>query len=212
MSAATVADEPQVARGGGPGPTGATVDPDACELTSVRPAAPAGAPRAVTSAGSARARLAPLVEPRAVTPSAPADAGPPREAGTLRVDGPGRPTRELPAESGDRPLPDPTPLCCAMVLAAVEALRGARPLAQLTRWVTTEVYDQLAVRSQLTQRVLGRSTSAHPTSIRRVRLCRIGATAAEATVVVDDGPRVRAVAVRLEGRRGQWRATALEIG
>jgi len=109
-------------------------------------------------------------------------------------------------------LPDPTKLCCAMVQAAVEALRGNRPLAQLARWVSPEIYEELAARSELTQRVLGRGAPVHHASIRRIRLCRLGEHAAEATVVVDDGPRVRAVAVRLEGHRGHWRATALEIG
>ena len=99
-----------------------------------------------------------------------------------------------------------------MVQAAVEALRGTRPLAQLARWVSPEIYEQLAMRSELTQRVLGRTDVPHRAAIRRIRLCRLGQQAAEATVVVDDGPRVRAVAVRLEGHRGQWRATALEIG
>jgi hypothetical protein len=98
-----------------------------------------------------------------------------------------------------------------MVQAAVEALRGARPLAQLARWVSPEIYDQLDARAKLTQRVRG-ADGAHRAAIRRIRLCRLGESTAEATVVVDDGPRVRAVAVRLEGRRGQWRATALEIG
>ena len=60
--------------------------------------------------------------------------------------------------------------------------------------------------------MLGRGAPVHHASIRRIRLCRLGEHAAEATVVVDDGPRVRAVAVRLEGHRGHWRATALEIG
>lgn len=99
-----------------------------------------------------------------------------------------------------------------MVQAAVEALRGARPLAQLARWVSPEIYEELAMRSELTQRVRGRADIAHRAGIRRIRLCRLGGNAAEATVVVNDGPRVRAVAVRLEGHRGQWRATALVIG
>ena len=112
----------------------------------------------------------------------------------------------------DRPAPveDPTQLCCAIVQAAVEALRGTRPLAQLVRWVTPEVYEGLSARATLTVRVLGTATT-RPT-IRRVRLCRLGDRAAEATVVVDDGGRVRAVAIRRDERRGTWRAAALEIG
>ncbi|WP_146903813.1 Rv3235 family protein [Cellulomonas aerilata] len=115
---------------------------------------------------------------------------------------------ETPAPTG--PLPDPTPLCCAMVQAAVEGLRGVRPLAQLTRWVSPEVYDLLQLRAELVQRA-GRPTASRA-GIRRIRLFRIGEEVAEASVVVDDGPRVRAVAVRLEGHRGRWRAVAMEIG
>lgn len=164
----------------------------------------------------ARARLAPLVERPARRLSADGPLpGPPPLAGT--ADALARPRPAAPGPAGDgtgeqTALPDPTPLCCAMVQAAVEALHGTRPLAQLARWVSPEIYEQLAVRSALTQRVLGRGDTAHRAAIRRIRLCRLGAGAAEATVVVDDGPRVRAVAVRLEGHRGQWRATALEIG
>jgi hypothetical protein len=205
-----------------------TTAPNTAAITSPRVAPPAvaapdvspdagralvGAPHRGPAVAPARARLAPLLEPRARTPRAvdPAVGAPP-DAGAEAGSRPARPLPADPSDTAERALPDPTPLCCAMVQAAVEALRGARPLAQLTRWVATDVYDQLAVRAELTQRVLGRAASAHPTTIRRIRLFRLGASVAEATVVVDDGPRVRAVAVRLEGRRGQWRATALEIG
>jgi hypothetical protein len=97
-----------------------------------------------------------------------------------------------------------------MVQAAVEGLRGVRPLAQLTRWVTPEVYELLQLRAELVQRA-GQPVAARA-GIRRIRLFRIGDAVAEASVVVDDGPRVRAVAVRMEGHRGRWRAVAMEIG
>jgi hypothetical protein len=191
-------------------------DPDA-----PAPAAAAGsATGAVAVPPPVRTRLIPLLEPPArpllaTGPplAAPPVAGSPRAA--ARSAGGADPWTARPAlpvgAVQDTPLPDPTPVCCAMVQAAVEALRGARPLAQLARWVSPEIYDQLDARAKLTQRVRG-ADGAHRAAIRRIRLCRLGESTAEATVVVDDGPRVRAVAVRLEGRRGQWRATALEIG
>lgn len=108
------------------------------------------------------------------------------------------------------PMPDPTAVCCAMVQAAVEGLRGVRPLAQLTRWVTPEVYERLLLRAELVQRA-GPGPSGRA-AIRRIRVFRIGDEVTEASVVVDDGPRVRAVAVRLEAHRGRWRAVAMEIG
>lgn len=161
----------------------------------------------------ARVRLSPLVErpARLVPAQGPAFSQPP-EAGSVTAMARRRPAGgDLLGDPVERVrLPDPTRMCCAMVQAAVEALRGTRPLAQLARWVSPEIYEQLAARAELTQRVRGEAT--HRAAIRRIRLCRLGEFAAEATVVVDDGPRVRAVAVRLEGHRGHWRATALEIG
>ena len=52
----------------------------------------------------------------------------------------------------------------------------------------------------------------HPATIRRVRMVRLGMSAAEATVILHDEGRVRAAAVRLEARRGIWRVAVLEIG
>ena len=51
-----------------------------------------------------------------------------------------------------------------------------------------------------------------PPVIRRTRACRVDSHVLEASMVADDGVRVRAVALRLEGHRGAWRVTALEIG
>lgn len=116
------------------------------------------------------------------------------------------PPRETPA------MPDPTPVCCALALAATEAMRGTRSVAQLARWVSPQVFEQLAARSALTVRVLGRAAATRRPEVLRVRVCRLGEHVAEAAVVVDDGTRVRAVALRLEMWRGAWRAVAFEIG
>ena len=105
-------------------------------------------------------------------------------------------------------LPDPKQVCGAVVLAAVEALRSARPLAQLTRWVTSEVFEALA-RAATPATPNGNRARA---VVRGVRICRIGPDVAEGSVVIHDGPRVRAAAVRLEAHRGAWRVTALQIG
>lgn len=105
-------------------------------------------------------------------------------------------------------VPSPTRVCASVVLAAVEVLNGTRPLAQLVRWVTPQVHDALALR-------VGQRAPDGPVrraTVRRTRVCRIDEHVAEATVVVHDGVRVRAAAVRVELRRGQWRATVLQIG
>jgi hypothetical protein len=116
------------------------------------------------------------------------------------------------AAVGPAPTGDPTSVCCSLVLAAVESLAGIRAVAQLARWVTPEVYEALSTRAALTVRVLGAGAASRRPEVRRVRVCRIGEHVAEASVVIDDGRRVRAVAVRLESWRGAWRAVALEIG
>lgn len=111
------------------------------------------------------------------------------------------------------PLPDPTAMCCSVVRAALEVLRGDRPAAQLTRWVTPAVLDQLTERARLLREVApaGATAAGGPVHVRRVRLDRVGDTA-EATVILDEAGRVRAAAVRLEARRGQWRIAVLELG
>lgn len=123
------------------------------------------------------------------------------------------------AESGrpvvtatERDLPDPTSICCSVVRAAVEVLRGERPVAQLQRWLAPDVFDAIGRRAQLAQDAPERVVAARPVAIRRARLLRLGDTAAEATIILEDMDRVRAAAVRLEARRGVWRVVVLEIG
>ena len=111
---------------------------------------------------------------------------------------------------------DPTAICCAVAHAATEVLRGIRPIAQLARSVSPEVYEQLEARLQVSTAARERR-GAPPTPqsrsrVRRARVVRVGHVAAEAGVVVDDVDRVRAVALRVELHRGRWRAVVLEIG
>lgn len=105
-------------------------------------------------------------------------------------------------------LPDPGDLARAIVVTTVEVLSGARPLSQLVRWLTPELYEHLAD---------ARAAQGPPTgtvrraSARRATVCRLADQVAEATVVVHDGRKVRAAAIRLEVHRQRWRATVLEI-
>lgn len=159
----------------------------------------------VRTARPVRASLAPRHESPAalVGAVAPVQVRPDRPAGP-RPSGAANLTRTDIGEASD-----PMPACCALAQAAVEVIRGARPLGQLVRWLTPAVYDAVGRRAALGT---GVSQTGMRTTIRRVRLCRFGTDAVEATVVVDDGPRVRAVALRMELHRGAWRGVALEIG
>jgi hypothetical protein len=72
-------------------------------------------------------------------------------------------------------------------------------------------------RAALTRRLVSGSSPAagllhkNP-SVRSVRACQVSADVYEASAVVADELRVRAVALRLERSRLAWRVTVLEIG
>ncbi len=109
------------------------------------------------------------------------------------------------------PTEDPAAWCGALVRAAVETLAGTRPAPQLARWLSAELYDSISRRAGLAVRIKGRPARARHAHVRCVRVCRLGPLVAEASVVLHDGARVRAAAIRVEAHRGRWRATALEL-
>jgi hypothetical protein len=115
----------------------------------------------------------------------------------------------------------------AVAQGAVEVIDGTRPAQQLCRWLDPESYERLRLRAGLMRSVAataaasaGAGCSGAPAgprasrsvAVRRVRLCRVSDDAFEAALVVLDRTRARAVALRIELQRGDWRVTALEIG
>lgn len=139
-------------------------------------------------------------------------------------------------------LPDPGKWTAQFVQAAVEVTNGLRPASQLRRWTSDEVHGMLVRRAGLTRSPANRgstergsatrSTPGSPAArnsapvrgaaartrqtqrsvVRSTRVCVLRDGVVEACAVVLDGPRVRAVALRLEGLDGRWRVTALQIG
>ena len=98
--------------------------------------------------------------------------------------------------------------------ATVEVIGGDRPLAQLLRWTNARVYQELDRRV----RILAR-TSPAPQRRRTIRpqvssvhVFQPRPTCAEVSVHVRYGPRSRAIAARLERRRGRWTCVALQLG
>ena len=94
-------------------------------------------------------------------------------------------------------------------------MTGVRPAPQVLRWTSPEVYAVVARRSALVARRVaeGNAPRTRPRlRVIRVRVCEPADGVAEAAVVVSDGPRVRAVAVRLVGQDGKWRVSALQVG
>lgn len=108
-------------------------------------------------------------------------------------------------------------ICRATVQAAIEVLAGTRPAQQLARRLDERCLAALQHRAALTRRV---ASGASPTAgrlhrnpcVRSVRACLVAEDIYEASAVVSDELRVRAVALRLERCRMTWRVTVLEIG
>lgn len=109
--------------------------------------------------------------------------------------------------------PEPTRWAALIAQAIVEAEVGDRPLSQLVRWTTAEVYDVVALRCSTHGR---RSAVARLGTARAVvasiHVCRIAPDIAEACATVRRAGRARAVALRLEGIGDTWRCTALTMG
>ncbi|WP_347111224.1 Rv3235 family protein [Paenarthrobacter sp. S56] len=98
----------------------------------------------------------------------------------------------------------------------MEVLAGIRPIQQLARSLEPECYLALQHRTALTREHTSRSQPSQRVHlspmVRSVRACRISDTVCEATVVVAEEQRCRAIAMRLERTEESWRVTALVIG
>ncbi|AEE46591.1 Rv3235 family protein [Cellulomonas fimi] len=189
-------ERPHPDRASSPGTTGraaVVARPAGPRARLVRPAAPA---RVLRAAGPHHLRVPTLAE----------------RLDVLRVQDRSPVLDAADEDRGAVPDADPAAFAGRLALATVEVLGGHRPAGQLARWLTPGVLDALQVRAAITQRVHGARPTARSPQLRRVRACAVDPHTLEACAVVDDGPVVRAVAVRLETHRGTWRATVLEIG
>lgn len=109
-------------------------------------------------------------------------------------------------------MPDPRRHAARVVTAAAEVLSGHRPVDHLARWTTPEMFEALARRSGLSQRLPGSSASRTRPRARHIHTQFTLSGNCEVAVLLDDGPRVRAAAALLVPRRGRWVMSVLEIG
>lgn len=100
--------------------------------------------------------------------------------------------------------------------AAVEIVGGDRPVTQLLRWTSAQVYDDLDRRTTL----IAKATATTPGTRRlqpvrprvfSVHSCFLSASVVEASVHLRYGDRSRALALRLERQADRWLCTALEF-
>jgi len=111
-------------------------------------------------------------------------------------------------------LADPAPLLVNLTRCVVEILAGVRHLDQLARWVTNEVHLNLMRRVTIAARsraITGASAKRPRLTISEPLITEPLDGVVEAVVMVHQPARSRAVAIRLEGIDGRWRATALTV-
>lgn len=104
-------------------------------------------------------------------------------------------------------LPDPHVWAAHIAQAILDTLLGTRPAHQLARWTDPTVYSAILS-----------ATPGHPASpgaprpaVRGIRISMPVAGVAEASVLVQVGPRFRAAAMRLEGTDNRWLCTAFDL-
>ena len=128
-----------------------------------------------------------------------------------------RPLRAVPALNDDdwsvpsrtptADLPPARPFAHALVQRLLEVVAGVRPLGQLQRDTTLEVYDELE--RLLTSRPRSGGPRPDGRAVRSVHVQQRPEGIAEVTATVRRGERYGAVALRLEGVNGAWRCTQL---
>ncbi len=111
-------------------------------------------------------------------------------------------------------LPDPEPLLKNLTIGVMEVLAGVREVDQLARWLGEDAFQALVTRANLSARA--RSARGVPAvrPTHRILSIRHSSPAdgiVEAVVIVEGPARTRAVALRLEGWDGRWRATSLAL-
>jgi hypothetical protein len=114
----------------------------------------------------------------------------------------------------DPRLPEASAWAASLALAAVEVVRGRRPIGQLSRWVAEDQLERLARHAARSPERLVTTTPGRPVVQARVQSARAqfpSNDVAEAAVHVRIGPLSVPVALRLDAVYDRWLATALDL-
>ena len=122
---------------------------------------------------------------------------------------PNRPPVRVKQATGSVGAADPGVWGRRLLVGLIECADGRRPLHQLTSMLSMSInrglrldFDQAAGSARWLRRG----------SVRSVLVCCPADGVAELSATLDCGPRVRAVALRLEQRHGRWCCTRLQLG
>lgn len=124
------------------------------------------------------------------------------------------PRTEEHAERLGTATPTPRPWAGRLVQAVVEVLAGDRPSAQLARWTVAGVYFDLQRMAIRAGRERAAALPRRPPAdvVRSLHVSEPVAGVVEVCAVIERGPRVRALALRMEDLDGRWQCTALQLG
>lgn len=109
-------------------------------------------------------------------------------------------------QTPDEELPDPRQWSARLIHAIMEIRTGRRPLHQLTRWTSHDVFVALA--DGIAASSKGRSPAR---TVAGLRVTRPASGVAEVSAVLVAADRSRAIALRLEGWDGRWLCTSLDV-
>lgn len=107
--------------------------------------------------------------------------------------------------------PHPGRWAPAVMRAILEVLAGYRPVTHLNRWVSIELYHNLARQAALVLR-LGREHVSKRPVLRRLQLSSVAPGRLNVIGTFHDGTHVRALAGELVVRHDRWVVTDLQIG
>jgi hypothetical protein len=111
-------------------------------------------------------------------------------------------------------LGDPKPILAFLAQSIIETLAGIRDIEQCARWLSDGVYQQLRQKSLASTRSRAESNvrALRPNlAVGKISVFSPRAGVIEGVVIVHNIGRARAVAIRLEGYNGRWRARSVAV-